>query len=54
MTTDSRNVGQITISLVDVLDSNLDIFESRYAPNKIGHVTRDYGLDTFNKNDLER
>lgn len=54
MTTDGRNVGQITISLVDVLDSNLDNFEYSHGSNKIGHVTRDYGLVTFNENDLER
>ena len=53
-TMDSQTIGKITLKLVDVLDSNLDNFEYSHGSNKIGHVTRDYGLVTFNKNDLER
>lgn len=52
--TDSQTIGKITLKLVDVLDSNLNIFESQYEPNKIGHVTRNMGIVPFDKYNLER
>lgn len=55
VSTDSRTIGQITLKLVDVLeDSKLTEFEYSHASNKIGHVTRDYRLVTFDRNNLER
>jgi len=53
--TGSQTIGQIMIKLVDVLeDSSLNEFEYSHGSNKIGHVTRDYGLVTFDRNNLER